>query len=115
MRITRELRKDAVILRMKGGLRMGIGDVLLRNEIAECISLPEQPAIIVLDMKDVTTIDSSGLGELVSAYTTCTNRGSKLMLVAISAKVTDVLKITQLITIFDIFASADEALRSCAA
>jgi anti-sigma B factor antagonist len=113
MRITQEIRSNVIILHMKGMLRMGIGDVALRNAVADCLPLPEQT--VVLDMKDVTTIDSSGLGELVSAYTTCTNRGKKLLLVAIPAKVAGILQITQLISVFEVFANEEEALRSSAA
>jgi anti-sigma B factor antagonist len=59
-------------------------------------------------------IDSSGIGELVSAYTTATNRGAKLKLANLPAKVSDILTITQLITVFDVFDSEAEAVQSFA-
>ena len=59
-----------------------------------------------------TRIDSSGVGELVSAYTTVTNRGGKLKLVNMPPKVSDILQITQLITVFEVFETEDEAVQS---
>ena len=67
---------------------------------------------VVINLRDVTTIDSSGVGELVSAFTTATNRGVKLSLANLPSKVSDILQITQLITVFDVFDSEDEAVRS---
>ena len=67
---------------------------------------------MLINLKDVTTIDSSGVGELVSAFTTATNRGGKLKLLNLPAKVNDILQITQLITVFEVFDSEDEAVRS---
>ncbi|MGB3562836.1 MAG: STAS domain-containing protein, partial [Thermoanaerobaculia bacterium] len=64
------------------------------------------------NLGNVTTIDSSGIGELVSAYTTVTNRGGKLKLANLPPKVQDILQITQLVTVFDIFSDEEEALAS---
>ncbi len=61
-------------------------------------------------MEKVSTIDSAGVGELVSAYTTVTNRGGKLRLLNLPAKVADILQITQLITVFDVLDNEDEAV-----
>ena len=58
----------------------------------------------------VSTIDSSGIGEMVSAYTTVKNRGGKLALLNLPPKVADVLQITQLITVFDVFDDEAEAV-----
>jgi len=60
----------------------------------------------------VTTLDSSGVGELVSSYTTATGRGAKLKLVNLPPKVQDVLTITQLITVLDVYDTEDEAIAS---
>ena len=60
----------------------------------------------------MTTIDSSGIGELVSAYTTVTNRGGKLKLENLPPKVTDILQITQLISVFEVHDNEQEALAS---
>jgi anti-sigma B factor antagonist len=67
---------------------------------------------LLIDLGDVATIDSSGVGELVSAFTTVTNRGGKLKLVNLPPKVNDILQITQLITVFETFDNVDEAIAS---
>ncbi|MFJ3706249.1 MULTISPECIES: STAS domain-containing protein [Streptomyces] len=69
---------------------------------------------ILLDLRGATTIDSAGIGELVSSYTRATNRGAKLKLVNLPAKIHDILAITQLITVFDVYDTEDEAVKSFA-
>ena len=75
-------------------------------------AIGEGPAKLLINLGEVTTIDSSGVGELVSAYTTVTNRGGKLKLVNMPPKVSDILQITQLITVFEVFETEDEAVQS---
>ena len=67
---------------------------------------------ILLDMSGVTTIDSSGIGELVGSYTTVANRGGKLKLLHLPAKLNELLHVTQLITVFEVYDSEQEALNS---
>src|SRR5262245_48252181 len=105
-------RDDVTILDLKGKITIGSGDVALRNAVQEVMESGDQKLLI--NMGEVTTIDSSGIGELVSAYTTATNRGAKLRLYNLPAKVTDILTITQLITVFDVYDSEEEAVRSFA-
>jgi anti-sigma B factor antagonist len=105
-------RNGVTILDLKGKITIGSGDVALRNAVQEVMNSGAKNVLI--NMGDVTTIDSSGIGELVSAYTTATNRGAKLRLYNLPAKVTDILTITQLITVFDVYDSEDEAVRSFA-
>ncbi len=66
-------------------------------------------------MQEVTTIDSSGIGELVGCYTSVTNKGGKLKLLGLPPKISDVLTVTQLITVFDVYESEPEALATYAA
>jgi anti-sigma B factor antagonist len=101
---------DVTILDLKGKITIGSGDVALRNAIQEVMNKGAQKVLI--NMADVSTIDSSGIGELVSAYTTATNRGAKLKLANLPAKVTDILTITQLITVFDVYDSEAEGVSS---
>ena len=63
-------------------------------------------------LADVSTIDSSGIGELVSAYTSVTNRGGALRLLHLPPKVQDILQITQLVTVFDVLDDEEEAVAS---
>lgn len=67
---------------------------------------------IVLNMAGVTSVDSSGIGELVSSYTTTSQRGGKLKLTTLPPKVSDILMITQLITVFEVFDAEAEAIAS---
>lgn len=110
MNVNVRQREDVTILDLKGKITIGSGDVALRNAIQEVMNGGARK--ILINMQDVSTIDSSGIGELVSAYTTATNRGAKLKLFNLPAKVTDILTITQLITVFDVYDNEDEAVRS---
>jgi anti-anti-sigma factor len=110
MKVNVRQRDGVTILDLKGKITIGVGDVALRNAVQDAIN--SGATKVVINLKDVTTIDSSGVGELVSAYTTATNRGAKLRLANLPSKVSDILQITQLITVFDVFDSEDEAVRT---
>ena len=105
-------RDDVTIIDVKGKVTIGAGDLELRNAIHQAVN--DGSKKVVVNLGGVSTIDSSGVGELVSSYTTVTNRGAKLKLVNLPPKVQDVLTITQLITVFDVFDTEDEAVRSFA-
>jgi anti-sigma B factor antagonist len=110
MKVNVRQRDGVTILDLKGKITIGTGDIALRNAVQDAINSGAKNVLI--NMTDVSTIDSSGVGELVSAYTTATNRGARLKLSNLPAKITDVLTITQLITVFDVYDSEDEAVRS---
>ncbi|HSF41078.1 MAG TPA: STAS domain-containing protein [Thermoanaerobaculia bacterium] len=110
MNVNVRQRDDVNVLDLKGRITIGSGEVALRNAVQEVLNGGAKKVLI--NMKDVSTIDSSGIGELVSAYTTATNRGAKLRLANLPAKVTDILTITQLITVFDVYDSEDAAIQS---
>ncbi len=110
MKVNVRQRDGVTILDLKGKITIGVGDVALRNAVQEAIGGGANRVII--NLHDVTTIDSSGVGELVSAYTTARNRGAQLRLENLPAKVSDILQITQLITVFDVFDSEDEAVKA---
>jgi anti-sigma B factor antagonist len=110
MKVNVRQRDGVTILDLKGKITIGVGDVALRNAVQEAIN--SGATRLIINLKDVTTIDSSGVGELVSAYTTAMNRGAKLHLQNLPAKVTDILQITQLITVFDVYDTEDAAIRS---
>ncbi|HEX2252374.1 MAG TPA: STAS domain-containing protein [Thermoanaerobaculia bacterium] len=98
------------ILEPRGKLTIGVGDVALRDAVHQ--ALDGGARNLLVDMSNVTAMDSSSVGELVSAYTTVTNRGGKLKLLNLPAKVNDILQITQLITVFETYDDEDEAVRS---
>lgn len=103
-------RDDVTIIDVKGKITIGAGDLELRNAIHQAVN--DGAKKVLVNLGHVSTIDSSGVGELVSSYTTVTNRGAKLKLVNLPPKVQDVLTITQLITVFDVYDTEDEAIRS---
>ncbi|MFJ8842045.1 STAS domain-containing protein [Streptomyces cyaneofuscatus] len=103
---------DVTILALTGKITIGVGDVALRNAVQD--ELNSGSTKILIDLGGVTAIDSSGIGELVSSYTTATNRGGKLKLVNLSPKIHDILAVTQLITVFDVYDDEDEAVKSFA-
>ncbi len=110
LRISSKHRDGVTILEPKGKITIGAGDVALREAVHEALEAGANKLLISL--AGVTTVDSSGVGELVSAYTTVTNRGGKLKLLNLPPKVADILQITQLITVFDIYDDEEEAVSS---
>ncbi len=110
MKINARHREGVTILEPKGKISIGVGDVALREAVQEALRAGSKR--LVVDLGGVTTMDSSGLGELVSSYTSVTNRGGKLKLLRLPPKVLDILQMTQLITVFDAYEDEDEAIAS---
>lgn len=98
------------IVALEGKITIGSGDIQLREVISQCMN--EGKTNILLDMAGVTTIDSSGIGELVGSFTTVTNRGGRLKLLHLPPKVTDLLQVTQLITVFEVHDKEADAVAS---
>lgn len=103
---TRDVNGIAII-KVDGKITIGAGDQQLRDVIANANSTK-----ILLDLSGVTTIDSSGIGELVGSYTTVTNKGGKLKLLHLPAKLNELLHVTQLITVFEVYENEQDALAS---
>jgi len=110
MKVETRQREGVTILEPKGKITIGVGDVALRDAVQRAIE--SGASNILINMSGVSTIDSSGIGELVAAYTTVTNRGGKLRLYSLPPKVSDILQITQLITVLDILDDEEEAIAS---
>ncbi len=110
MKINVRERGGVTILDLSGKITIGAGDVALRDAVHERLNAGAKN--ILLNMAGVTTLDSSGVGELVSAYTTVRNRGGVLKLLGLPPKVQDILMITQLITVFEVHDNEDEAIAS---
>lgn len=98
------------IIELAGKITIGSGDVKIRELIAQ--ALEDGKTNILFDLGGVTAIDSSGIGEMVACYTTVTKRGGRLKLMHLSPKINDILQVTQLITVFDVFDDEREALGS---
>lgn len=88
------------IVDLSGRITLGEGSVVLRDLVRELINKGQKK--ILLNLGDVTYIDSSGIGELVSAYTTVRNNQGDLKLLNLTKKVHDLLQITKLYTVFDV-------------
>ena len=106
---TREL-DGVTILDLSGRITLGEGAVQLREAIRELISKGGKK--ILVGLGEVNYIDSSGLGELVSSYTTAKNQGADLKLLNLTKKVKDVLQVTKLYTVFDIYDDEASAIAS---
>ena len=98
------------VLDLSGRITLGEGSVQLRDAIRDLIAKGQRH--ILLDLGEVNYIDSSGLGELVSAYTTVKNQGAALKLLKLTKKVHDLLQLTKLYTVFDIFDDEASAIAS---
>ena len=110
MKIDVRHREGVTIIAPKGKITIGVGDIALREAVGEALEAGAKS--ILADLSEVTTIDSSGIGELVSAYTTVTNRGKQLALLNLPSKVQDLLQITQLHTVFNVHDNEDEAIEA---
>jgi len=98
------------VLELSGRITLGEGSVQLRDAIRDLIGKGQRN--ILLDLGDVSYIDSSGLGEMVRAYTTAKNQGAKLKLLKLTKKVHDLLQLTKLYTVFDIYDDEASAIAS---
>jgi anti-sigma B factor antagonist len=101
---------DVRIVELSGKITIGSGDVKIRELIDESLAAGKKN--LVLDLAGVSTIDSSGIGEMVACYTTVTKKGGHLKLLRLSPKINDILQVTQLITVFEVFDDEAEAVRS---
>ncbi len=110
MKISTRERDGVTILDLKGKITIGVGDIALRDAIHAAVDGGAKQ--ILLNAAGVKTIDSSGIGELVAAFTTVTKAGGALKLYGIPPKVGDILQITQLVTVLDIMDTEDEAVAS---
>jgi anti-sigma B factor antagonist len=100
MKLTTREVSGVTIVDLSGKITLGEGGKTLRDEVHTLLAAGSKK--IVLNLADVNYIDSSGLGELVSAYTAVKNAGGELKLLNLTSKVRDLLVITKLVTVFDV-------------
>ena len=101
---------DVTILDLKGKMTLGEGDELLKDKINSLIHQGQRK--LLLNLEGVPYIDSAGLGEIVRTYTTVSRQGGSLKLVNLTKRITDLLSITKLLTVFETFDTEQEALQS---
>ena len=102
--------RDITILDLKGRIRISGGTLMLHKAI-RCL-LDEGKTKILLNLANVTHIDSMGLGELISSHITLANNGAELKLANLTDRVREVMRITKLLTVFDIYDNESDALES---
>ena len=110
MKATNKTVGNVEIIALQGKITIGSGDTQLREVISNAINAGKTN--VLLDLSGVTTIDSSGIGELVGSYTSVSNRGGKLKLLHLPAKLNELLHVTQLITVFEVYDNEQEAVNS---
>ena len=103
---------DVSVVDVAGRITLGEGSSALRETLREMVSKNQKK--ILLNLGDVSYIDSSGIGELVSGFTTVTNSGGQLKLLNLNKRVKDLLQITKLYTVFDVHDDEAHAIRAFA-
>jgi anti-sigma B factor antagonist len=101
---------DVTILDLSGKITIGEGSVQLRESVRTLLEAGNKK--ILLNLGDVSYVDSSGIGELVSSYTTTNNQGGQLKLLNLTKKIQDLLMITKLLTVFETFDKEADAVAS---
>ena len=101
---------DVTVLDLDGDLRMDGGSDLLRNTMSHLLKKGQHK--ILLNLAGVAYVDSSGLGELISSHVTLSDNDGQLKLLHLTQRVRELMKITKLLTVFDIYESKSEALDS---
>ena len=101
---------DVVVLDLSGRITIGEGTVILRDTLRKLLNAGDRK--FVLNLSNCDYIDSSGLGELVTSFTTVRNAGGELKLVNLTRRVQDLLQITKLLTVFESYNDETEAVKS---
>ena len=110
MQIEERSAGDVTLLDLKGKMTLGEGDELLKDKINSLIHQGQKK--LLLNLEGVPYIDSAGLGEIVRTYTTVSRQGGSLKLVNLTKRITDLLAITKLLTVFETFDSEKDAVAS---
>ena len=103
---------DVSVIDVAGRITLGEGSSALRDLLREMVGKGQKK--ILLNLGDVSYIDSSGIGELVSGFTTVTNSGGEMKLLNLNKRVKDLLQITKLYTVFDVHEDEAGAIRAFA-
>jgi anti-sigma B factor antagonist len=101
---------DVSVVDVSGRITLGEGSSALRDTLRDLMAQNNKK--ILLNLSEVSYIDSSGIGELVSGFTTVANSGGNLKLLGLTKRVKDLLQITKLYTVFDVHEEEAHAIRS---
>jgi anti-sigma B factor antagonist len=110
MQIEERSAGDVTILDLKGKITLGDGDDMLKDKISSLIQQGRKK--LLLTLAEVPYIASAGLGELVRTYTTVNRQGGSMKLLSLTTRITDLLAIPKLLTVFETFDSEADAVRS---
>jgi len=110
MQIEERSAGDVTVLDLKGKMTLGEGDELLKDKINSLLHQGRKK--VVLNLEGVPYIDSAGLGEIVRTYTTIKKQDGSLKLLNLTKRITDLLSITKLLTVFETYDSEADAVRS---
>lgn len=110
LNITERRNGNVTVLDLQGNIRLGEGNIELHNILRFLVEKGERR--ILLNLANVTNIDSSGLGELVAGYTTLQRNGGELKILRLTERVHELMMITKLLTVFDVFDDETEAVNS---
>jgi anti-sigma B factor antagonist len=110
MVITQEMVGPVAVLNLKGAFRLGDGDGTLKDKVHSLVFQGNKQ--VVLDLGELTSMDSAGLGELVSVHATVTRSDGKVKICNLTKRVSDLLMITKLLMVFDVCDSKADALKS---
>ena len=113
MQIEERVVGNVTILDLKGKVTLGEGDEVLKDKINSLIQQDRKR--LLLNLEGVPYIDSAGLGEIVRTYTTVSRQGGSLKLLNLTKRITDLLSITKLLTVFETFDSEKDAVGSFSA
>ena len=113
MQIDERVVDGVTILDLKGKMTLGEGDELLKDKINSLLQQDKKQ--LLLNLENVPYIDSAGLGEIVRTYTTVSRQGGNLKLLNLTKRITDLLAITKLLTVFETFDVENEAIKSFSA
>jgi anti-sigma B factor antagonist len=103
---------DVTVIDAAGRITLGEGASSFRDTVRDLAAKGDKK--LLLNLSDVSYIDSSGIGEMVSGFTTVTSHGGQLKLLGLSKRVKDLLQITKLYTVFEVFDDEASAVRSFA-
>lgn len=111
MQLEERMAGDVAVIVVTGDITLNKGgDVVLRDKVRSL--LQQGRTKLVVDLGNVSFVDSAGLGELVQAYATAKNKGGMLKLARTTKRLKDLLTVTKLVTVFDTFDSEAEAVAS---
>ncbi len=112
LQISEQVLGDVLVMTLAGQVILGEESTQLRNRVKGALGAGNKH--LVVDMGNITYVDSAGLGTLVSAYTTVSNQGGKVKLANLTRRLNEQLTITKLVTVFDVYGSVEEAVKSFA-